>query len=368
MERVILDVYSERDHMVVWLRDVDPAGGATKVVEPFTPAFYVRAKEDQLRNLEKNAPLLPGVGRVERQDRLCALDEYASPVLQVEVPRHDQLYNLARTIDEMGEYYEHDLYDVDLRMSHRWFLAHGGLFPFARVRAWAPGRYTLRDDQWDIDFHTPELRISLLDVFNHDGKTPLRLDEKLGSITLDEATLTGSEDAILTQLCKEVQRRDPDILLTRGGDSLLFPYLEERRKAANIDMLRLGRDGTAPRVQRKARSFFTYGKIKHQPGPVAINGRIHIDLDASTFYAEGGLEAMVEQARLTSTPMQELSRLTTGTAFSTMQVDVAKRHGNRLIPYRKNYPEAPKNGHTYLLADRGAFAYDPQVGVYEDCH
>jgi DNA polymerase elongation subunit (family B) len=50
------------------------------------------------------------------------------------------------------------------------------------------------------------------------------------------------------------------------------------------------------------------------------------------------------------------------------QVDVAKRHGDRLIPYRKNYPEAPKNGHTYLLADRGAFAFDPQVGVYEDCH
>lgn len=366
MDAWVLDTYSTGERMALWLRDANPEGGAILVEEAFTPAFYVRADHDRLERLRTMIPTLPGVaGEPRLVARLCALDEAPSEVLEVRVRRHDKLAQIAQTVDLWGEYCEHDLYDVDLRMSHR-FLLHKGLFPFARVRAWAPGVYRLRDDQWAIDFEPPPLRILRLRVQAADGRDPIHLDTPVARIELGDHVLEGREDTMLDDLARLMRDLDPDVVVTRGGDRILLPLLAERARHHRIPGWGLGRDGTPPLALRKGRSYHSYGKMYYRPGPVAIRGRIHLDEESTMLSGEEGFEGLLEQARITSTPLQELVRLSTGTAFSTMQMDAAKRDGDRLIPYRKNHPETPKSVRTHLAADRGAFSFDPQVGVHED--
>jgi len=94
-------------------------------------------------------------------------------------------------------------------------------------------------------------------------------------------------------------------------------------------------------------------------------GRIHIDPANSFFYREIGLDGMIELTRISSIPLQQLSRTTIGTPITSLEMKIAFEQGY-LIPYRKNNPEDPKTALELLKIDRGGLTFRPEAGVYEN--
>ena len=367
MDGTLLDVTYEPPrergapgHAVAWVKE-HATGRVHRLPEPFTPLLYARAP--RLDALE--AALPAGVGRAFRTRARLGLDDEEVEVLAIPVPDARRIAKLAQTLDAWGGYREVELFDADLRFSHRWFAAKG-LFPFARVRVWSPGRYRLLDDQWALDYEQPELRTIELDARPAcpRGEIP-DATTRLAEITVSGRRHEGKERDLLDVLQAEIADEDPDVIMTRGGDTFLIPYLHERAKANDIT-LALGRekeDKSGP--ARGGKSYFSYGKIKWMAPAYALSGRIHLDTITSFFYAEAGLHGLVDLARVSRVPLQEVARLGAGTAITAIQIDLAKRE-NRLIPWKKNAPERFRSARSLLAGDRGGYIFEPAVGLHED--
>jgi hypothetical protein len=91
-------------------------------------------------------------------------------------------------------------------------------------------------------------------------------------------------------------------------------------------------------MSRGARSYFTYGQIIFRAATHIFRGRWHLDSENSFFLGETGLEGLLELARLTRIPVQQLARASIGTGITSVQLEAAHRMGF-LIPWRKHRPE-----------------------------
>lgn len=347
---------------VVWVKE-SKTGRVHRIPEPFTPLLYAKATPARLRALRDELP--PGARGAFLTTAKCGLDDEETEVLAIPVPDARKIAKVAQAIDAWGGFRDVELFDADLRMSHRWFVAKG-LFPFASVRVWAPGRYRLLDDHRAIDYAEPPLTRLAIDATTEaprgsipDGETRIR------EVRIGERRYQGKERDLLEILAAEVAAEDPDVILTKGGDTFLLPYLYARADANGVT-LTLGRDAS-DRTQpaRGGKSYFTYGKIKWMAPAWALAGRIHLDTIASFFYAEAGLHGLVDLARLARVPLQEMARLGAGTAVTAIQIDLAKSEG-RIIPWKKNAPERFRTARSLLLGDRGGYIFEPSVGLHED--
>ncbi len=375
VEGFLLDVYGDpdRDEIVAWVRTSD---GARPVREPFHPTFYVHARGGvgELRELASALEPLHEAGSLGIVPQRLALEDAPTPVLRVPVTRFRALHRLARLVDGRGEHHRYDLYNVDLRLSLRWLLARG-LFPFAQVTYAGPdagsggsGTWNLRDDPGSMGYDAPGLVTARLEVEVDApaGRVPTGSDAVAHAV-LGGERLEGSEAEVLEDLAGMMREQDPDVLLTRGGDTFLLPYLAHRAVVRGLDGWTLGRDPGADAhfVGRRAKSFETYGRVRHQPRSVRLHGRVHLDMESSFFWREAGLHGLVDLARVSSVPLAELARVGAGTAMSAIQVHRAAREG-RLVPWRKNRPESFKTARTLLDADRGGYQFEPSVGLHGD--
>src|SRR5438132_11812883 len=90
--------------------------------------------------------------------------------------------------------------------------------------------------------------------------------DSLRIITDDEETLvldSGSDEEKLLSLGQTFNEIDPDIVITEGGDSFIFPYLARRaHKNGMLNRLVLSRDPSPMIVNEvQGHSYFSYGKI-----------------------------------------------------------------------------------------------------------
>ena len=80
--------------------------------------------------------------------------------------------------------------------------------------------------------------------------------------------------------------------------------------------------------------------------------------------AEGGLGGLIDLSRISRTPVQELGRLSPGSAISAMEVNQALMDGCAIM-WKKNLPERFKTAMELIVADRGGFIYEPRVGAFD---
>jgi DNA polymerase elongation subunit (family B) len=80
---------------------------------------------------------------------------------------------------------------------------------------------------------------------------------------------------------------------------------------------------------------------------------------------EGGLLGFIDLSRITGIPLQELSRLSPGSAVTALQVNHTLRDGV-LVPWKRNIAEYWKTAEELLIADRGAPVIEPKVGLHEN--
>lgn len=344
--------------MVLWLWN---ERGAHRIEDPrFVPTFFLHARPSDVSAIRRRIEILDGVREVREVSRRIALeDDEPSPVLEI-VPRHyGDLRGIAHILDSNGGYVDHRLFNVDLRFSQR-YAVENGIFPMGLVR-YANGTWRAEEEHFALDYPLPPLRRSLLDIHVDNPMGIPRMQDRLLAARVGDDEVDGDEASILRGIDELVRSKDPDILMTDGGDAFTMPYLA--RKAAELGVeMRLGRDPDKF-SERKGKSYFTYGKIVYKPGQYILHGRLHLDRGHFAM-RESDFAGLAELSRLSTLMPQEQARLTPGTAFTGMQTSQASRDGC-LVLWKKNRPEDFKDAENLLLGDRGGFTFEPEVGLHE---
>jgi DNA polymerase elongation subunit (family B) len=365
----IFDLYPKAGQMIVWLKKQD--GACVRLVDKWNPRIHVGGDAGDLLDLACQ-PYIDGCRLVERFER--AGDEARSKVLEVDIKSEKEVSSLARRIQRYGNYSKFRLYDVDIPFAQM-YLYEKDLFPLAFVEAEAANdrvRWSIRDSREAIDCQLPPLGKIRLQVEVVKTGRILKSDDELNSITIvhDNETIvidSGNEVDKLLELVVAFRRIDPDIVLTDGRDSFIFPYLAHRaRRHGVLDKLILDREGAPLRVyEMQGHSYFSYGKVLYRQTAARLLGRLHIDESNAFFVNDCGLEGLFEVARTCIIPIQRASRTTIGTSMTSLQLYHAVKQ-NLLIPWNKNDPEEFKNGNELVVADRGGFIYEPQFGIHDD--
>jgi len=365
----ILDLYHKAGQMVIWLKKTD--GSCVRLTDPWKPKIHVGGSYRDLLDLACR-PGLENAIFVERYEK--AGDRERSRVLEVEVDGDREAVGLARKLEQFGRYSKFRFYDIDVP-SPQMYLYRRGLFPLAFVEAEETVRgvsWTLKDSRESIDYQLPPLREVGFEIKTEKIRKIRSFDDKLASfhfarnekeiLSLD----SGDEIDKILGLVEAFRVEDPDVIMTHGGDSFIFPYLARRAQELGIlDQLILGRDISPLRVYEvQGHSYFSYGKILYRETAARLLGRLHVDQNNAYVSADCGLEGLFEVSRTCIMPIQRASRATIGTNMTSLQLYHAVKR-DVLIPWNKNQPEELKNSGELVVADRGGFIYQPEIGIHD---
>ena len=175
-----------------------------------------------------------------------------------------------------------------------------------------------------VDYAPPPLVVAHLSVAldgPHRGRLP-PTEGRIRSIRLGDATLEGPEEDLLRAFVAELDRADPDVLLTEGGDAFDLPWLYRRAAACGLgpEAFALGREPVAFRPARAARSFETYGRILYRSATYPLPGTVHLDRENSFLFDDADLAGLVDAARLSRLSLSTVARQSPGTCFTAMEM------------------------------------------------
>ncbi|MCB9009884.1 MAG: hypothetical protein H6656_21365 [Ardenticatenaceae bacterium] len=366
----LLDVYAaEADGLVLWL--LAENGRRLRLTQRFPITFYAHGPFPRLRELwrflqrEALAGVPPGqlsLSRVRREDLFAGpLDvlavEVANPALQPRLFRQ-----VARRFPDLT------YYDADIPLGLR-YAAVFNIFPLCHCEVVVDenGRIqqiTPLESRWDVAPSQPPLKSLTIEPNedpSHREPTFLWIDDGRSRRQLPVHPL----NLLLTSLQATVKRVDPDVILTRFGDTWLLPLLLETAVALGADWFNLNRDENKPVIHRQANSYFTYGQVVYRGQQVHLHGRYHIDQHNAMMYGEYGLHGAFEQARVTGLPVQEMARKSPGSGVTALQMQAALRRGI-LVPYQKQQAEGFKTAAQLIRSDRGGLVYQPTIGLHEE--
>ena len=355
--------------MIVWLKKTD--GSCVRLTDPWKPKIHIGGSYRDLLELACR-PGLENAIFVEMYEK--AGDRERSRVLEIEVDGDREAVGLARKLEQVGRYSKFRFYDIDIP-SPQMYLYRKGLFPLALVEAEETSRgvnWTLKDSRESIDYQLPPLREIELQIKTEKIRKVRSFEDKIASVTFtrdEKETLTidsGDEVDKILGIVETFRAEDPDVIITHGGDSFIFPYLARRAQEHGIlDQLMLGRDISPLRVYEvQGHSYFSYGKILYRETAARLLGRLHVDQRNAYVSADCGLEGLFEVSRTCIMPIQRASRATIGTNMTSLQLYHAVKR-DVLIPWNKNQPEELKNSGELVTADRGGFIYEPQIGIHD---
>lgn len=353
----LLDVYAEEDGITLWLLTDDDKRLHLRM--EFVVTFYVSGDFSLLRQAwkylrEKNVRL----ERTVRRDLFLGERD----VMAVTTPDPANTQKLFG--DLQRQFPSLDYYDVDVPITLR-FIAQANTHLLGRCRVMLDGEWiqTIEplSSPWEIDPTPIPLRIlTLAPECNPAVRKPKQLHVKYNqreySLSLE------SPRPFLIGLKADLQRVDPDLILTDYGDTWLFPLLSQWEKETGIE-LNLNRDQERKVLTRKANSYFAYGQVTFRGAQAHLFGRWHIDRKNAMSFGEYGLEGAMEQARVTGIGVQEMARKSPGAGITAMQMLTALRN-NIMIPVQKQQVESRKTLAELIRADHGGLIYQPIIGLH----
>jgi DNA polymerase elongation subunit (family B) len=359
----ILDVRPdpERDLMDIWI--LDEGGKRTRISHRFHPVITVSGRSERLKVLREILADLGGVRDLRSDRRVLNIhNDRPVPCLDVEISDYSRIREIARKIERVGKFREFSLYDVDMRLASIYMMRYG-IHPLAHVEI-GSDYGLLEDPDWGKEPLPPVKALSLHVHPDKKGAAPL-FSDRIGSVSVGDRDMWGGEEEMIRWISETLDEEDPDILVTAGGDAFVLPYLHHRAILNGVEEeLVLDRSGEPFRAPLKdGRSYFSYGNIFFKPAARTLRGRLHLDLENSFILKEGGLIGLALLSRMSLIPMQDMARLSPGSAISYMECMEAKRRG-RSVMWKKNLPEEWKDGIELARADRGGYIFDPLAGAY----
>lgn len=369
----MLDVYpSAFGEVAVWI--IGENGERVRLTDKFEPKVYVSGKREDVEKLASRLFSSKIIASWNFTYKLAhATDAEKSMVLEVTLKDCRKTYSFTRNVLRIGDYLRYEVHNCDLHGDQNYIFNHD-IFPlaFMEVETERTGlKYRLLDSVESIDYAIPPLRIMKIRVEIDKKGRIANFKDPIAAILVSQADKqiridSGEEGEQLLHLVKTVREFDPDIILTSGGDSYLFPYLIQRARINSVqDRFILSRDEapfTADNV--RGRTFFSYGRTFYRAPTRRLFGRIHVDESNTFILSECGFEGLIEIARTCRVPLQRASRSSIGSSMSSLQFYQALKD-NVLIPRNKSIPEAFKSAYELLVGDRGGFVYEPHVGIHE---
>jgi len=364
----LLDCYvdEKKDRLITWI--LQDNHNVVRHESRYQPSFFVKPPHHELFSLASKLHQLNEIKHINITEKPLQLgSKKPTQVLEITPQRLTDIRRLATLIDTWGKHHRYQLFDVDLRTESR-FLANNNVFFNAKIQTDSHKKLCVdHDTQWSIDYQAPPWKILHLDV-EIPHITPL-LDQPLKRLQINNQTLElGSEEDNLKELQKIISQKDPDIIITSGGDSFTFPYLYARAQHVGIHKkftLHRERGVTRKRAIKKEKSYMSYGHIVYRPAFHTLKGRIHLDKSSSFFYKESNLEGLLDISRCANLSLQLLSRLGPGTAISQMQINHAQKLGYP-TPWKKAQTETCKTALELLQTDRGGHILSPRVGFHSN--
>lgn len=373
---------STTNSMTVWIKHEN--GAVTRHLFEWSPTIHVYSSKAGIEELEKTISTSEYrymYGGLTTQREFHAIShEVKAPeeVLAIRVGRPSDLSKVANSILSIGKWKKFEIFSVDPKPAQR-FLFDNGVKPMDKVRLVGNKMMVVEEYEGDKWIYPP-LKIASLsvDCRNSLGKEGSRREIQSVEIRhLKSDSTSGDNSAYLVHkrdyadsasFLQELERgmriMDPDVVITEKGDSIGFPAMMSVASSANIG-LRLGRDGRDVVLKRKSIINWSYGRLLKSEAYHALQGRLHIDLGHSFIGKEGGIEGLIEISRISGIPVQDLSRLSPGSAISAIQINQSMKDGV-LVPWKKNRAEDVKTGLEMMVSDRGGLYLDPLPGVHKD--
>lgn len=357
----LLDVYADtEDGVILWLLDED--GQRRRFRLPFLSPFYVAGPFPKLRALWRylrHHPLSVELARVQKADLFDGLLD----VLQVSVNTAVQPRLFRQLLAEFPEliYYNADI-PVSVQVASRL-----GIFPAAKCRFRVVEDVVLSaqpvTSRWIVDAPLPPLRVmTLAPSCDPAHRTPTELVLSVNGKETRYGLANGR--LLLIGIQAALQRHNPDLILTQFGDAWLFPLLQSLAEAHDM-AFNPSRDAKRPFLHKKANSYFTYGMVLHRSEQTYLYGRWHIDIKNALLFNDYDVHGVIEQARVTGMPVQEMARRSPGAGITAMQMITALRRGV-MVPYSKQQTEHSKSARALLRSDRGGLVFQPQIGRHTD--
>jgi len=360
----LLDIYdSPQDGVVLWFLCED--GQRRCLHQPFPVTFYATGEAAQLRQLWRyleTQPIPVKLARDQRRDLFC---KQPVTVLSMQARLPADQARLFRSLQV--DFPELTYYDADLPLSLR-HAARYGTFALAHCHVVTDGQAQVRqidvlDSPWELE--PPELPLRVLSIQpdadpQHTPPRQLVIEASSQTYHFPLAPVR----PLLINLCALFERYDPDLLVTRWGDTWLLDWLIQCSEEHHLT-LPLNRDTRHTTAHRPERSYFSYGQIVFRGQQVLLFGRWHIDRCNATLWDDYGLDGALEFARVTGLPVQTAARSSPGTGISSMQVLTALRQ-EILVPWHKQQVERPKTAYDLLHSDLGGLVYQPTIGLHRD--
>ena len=366
----LLDVHDEGlGVLTAWVRQQGGNARPWRFVAPCP--LHVAATPERLRALQvwldqPEVRLHHGVTDCTTIEAPVALGGPPHSILEVILQRPRERIQLARAIDDRGLHRHHTLLSVDVDPVQAWLTSHEiELFGGIHIDAASPRprpceglmddlRVVRMDGRWDGPMQDGRLCAVVLTSVEAVGLSSLGTS---ASFSLDDAEG-------LHQMLAAIERDDPDVVLTEGGDAHLLPALRHRAEAWGV-ALRLGRSSSSLATPSRRTTVRSYGRLLRRGGHHRLQGRVHIDLATSFLGREAGLPGLIELSQASGRPLDAVARRSPGAVISAIQVRTAMQDGV-LIPWRKNRPEDTTTGWDLLHADRGGLHLDPTPGLHFD--
>jgi DNA polymerase-2 len=400
----LLDVSTCSNGVFLWVKK---GNKVLKIFQEFHPEFFAVPKKNIDSDFKRLQQILASHQNVERV-RICEKyvkleDHKKTKTFGVSVSKPSKFKETIREIDKLGFF---TLYNTDLPISQMYFYINE-LFPFSfcsfkvedSVNIKNEGRMLrlvsieLKDDNEKLFYDLPPLKAVWLDIkIQQQGirsyfNEPLAYAEisivgndkmynmpradgyKKRKILIDK----GDEAENLREISKLIEELDPDIILTKGGDELVFPYLAARASINHLSKeLYLSRTHTPLEncifnLSGGADHYMSYGIImRRSKTQVYLTGRFHLDTTTygSLHFYEGNIPGVIEVARISRMPIQRLCRVTIGGALQSIQFYNAYKLEHLIPPFKKN-PEGFRNGMDLIKGDRGGHICEPLIGVFE---
>ena len=372
----LFDAYALNGSMIFWIKKDNSATTIRVEDKSWNHKIYVASEKPLLKSVIENNEILSMVKEYHFISKYELItDTKKSQVLELELKDPTYSLKLAKKIEKMGRFGQSRLYNVDILPEQSYFYEHD-VFPLMKCKVHVSNS-TLNwidneDDVWSTEYELPLFNNIHLKVYpkTKEGMIPRFTDVialvsiQKGDTSKDTIYIQGSEIDILYQLVKEVEKINPDFILTEYGDSFTFPYLTHRSEINQVDLI-LDREGIPLcKPKKDGTSYFSYGRMYFKPSATKLLGRIHIDTDNSFVLNESGLQGLYELARICRLPLHSASRASIGKCMSSLQFYNAMRN-NILIPWKPTLAEHPKSLGDLLIADRGGLIFEPIMGAHE---
>lgn len=401
----LLDVSTYGEGVILWVKTVK-AQRIVKILDEFRPEFFAvpRKKVDSdLKRFQKILEGHPNVKSVRICEKYVRLEDHKKrKILGVSVAKPSVF---KKTIKEISEIDLFTLYNIDLPISQMYFYVND-LFPMSlcnfRIRVVKDNNgmnimklesLVLNDDNEELFYDLPPLKAIWLDIkvkpyglrayYNdpleyaeisiiekdENSNIPRADGQKKRRIRIEKA----SEADKLKLISKVIEKLDPDIILTRGGDEFVFPYLAARASINRVSgHLYFSRTKTPLKncifeLSGGSDHYMSYGIImRRSKTQVYFTGRFHLDttIYGSLHFSEGNIPGVIEVARVSRVPLQRLCRVTIGGALQSIQFYNAYKLDHLIPPFKKS-PEDFRTGMELIASDRGGHIFEPLIGVFD---